>query len=62
MWTGEEFGTIGSSQYIQSHKDEQKNLQFVMESDMGTFMPLGLEFTGAEEVKCILQEILKLVL
>ncbi|OAD61647.1 Carboxypeptidase Q [Eufriesea mexicana] len=61
MWTGEEMGMIGASQYIQSHKAEQKNLQFVMESDMGTFMPLGLEFTGTEEVKCILERIIKLL-
>lgn len=61
MWTAEEVGIIGAQHYIKSHKSEEKNLQFVMESDMGTFMPLGLEFTGTEQVKCILERILKLV-
>ncbi|XP_078040367.1 carboxypeptidase Q-like [Augochlora pura] len=62
MWTAEEMGLIGSSQYVKSHKAKENNLQFVMESDMGTFMPLGLEFTGTDEVKCILEEIMKLLL
>ncbi|XP_033339469.1 carboxypeptidase Q isoform X2 [Megalopta genalis] len=62
MWTAEEMGLIGSSQYIKSHKAKENNLQFVMESDMGTFMPLGLEFTGTDEVKCILEEIMGLLL
>lgn len=62
MWTAEEMGIIGANQYIKSHRAKEKNLQFVMESDMGTFMPLGLEFTGTDEVKCILEEVLKLLL
>ena len=61
MWTAEEVGIIGAQHYIKSHKPEEKNLQFVMESDMGTFMPLGLEFTGTEQVKCVLERIMKLV-
>ncbi|XP_031838226.1 carboxypeptidase Q-like isoform X2 [Nomia melanderi] len=61
MWTAEELGIIGARQYIESHKAENYNLQFVMESDMGTFMPLGLEFTGTEEVKCILEKIMSLL-
>ena len=61
MWTAEEVGIIGAQHYIKSHKPEEKNLQFVMESDMGTFMPLGLEFTGTEQVKCVLERIMKLL-
>ncbi|XP_076638894.1 carboxypeptidase Q-like [Colletes latitarsis] len=61
MWTAEELGIIGARYYIKSHKAEEKNLQFVMESDMGTFMPLGLEFTGTEQVKCILERIMRLL-
>ncbi|XP_043793918.1 carboxypeptidase Q-like [Apis laboriosa] len=60
MWTAEEFGIIGARQYIKNHKEEEKNLQFVMESDLGTFKPLGISFTGTQEVKFILEEILKL--
>lgn len=61
MWTAEEVGIIGAQHYIKSHKAEEKNLQFVLESDMGTFMPLGLEFTGVDQVKCVLERVMKLV-
>ncbi|CAL7937445.1 unnamed protein product [Xylocopa violacea] len=61
MWTAEEFGILGAEHYIKSHKSEEKNLQFVMESDLGTFMPLGIEFTGSDQVKCILERIMKLL-
>ncbi|XP_053975914.1 carboxypeptidase Q-like [Hylaeus volcanicus] len=61
MWTAEELGIIGARHYIKSHKAEEKNLQFVMESDMGTFMPLGLQFTGTEQVRCILERIMGLL-
>ncbi|KZC08566.1 Carboxypeptidase Q [Dufourea novaeangliae] len=61
MWTAEELGIIGARSYINSHEAEEKNLQFVMESDMGTFKPLGLEFTGTEQVKCILEKIMSLL-
>lgn len=61
MWTAEELGIIGGNHYIKSHKSEEKNLQFVLESDGGTFKPLGFEVTGTEEVVCILERIMKLV-
>lgn len=61
MWTCEELGIIGARQYIQRHTAQNENLQFVMESDMGTFFPKGLEFTGNNLVKCILQRIMQSV-
>jgi len=61
MWTSEELGIIGARQYIQRHAADNDNLQFVMESDLGTFMPLGLEVTGDEFVQCILERIMRLV-
>ncbi|XP_076241534.1 carboxypeptidase Q-like isoform X1 [Calliopsis andreniformis] len=61
MWTAEELGIIGARHYIKTHKDTEQNLQFVLESDIGTFMPLGLEFTGVEQVKCILERVMKLL-
>lgn len=61
MWTSEEMGLIGAQQYVKAHKAEEKNLQFVMESDLGTFVPLGLEYTGTFHVGCILEEVLKLL-
>lgn len=33
----------------------------VFESDIGTFKPLGLDFSGSDEAGCILQEVLKLM-
>lgn len=61
MWTAEEMGLIGARQYIEEHAAENGNMQFVMESDYGTFMPLGLEFTGGDLVRCILQRVMRLV-
>lgn len=61
MWTAEELGLVGAKQYIQNHAAENGNMQFVMESDFGTFAPLGLEFSGNEAVKCILRRIMGFV-
>ncbi|KAL6263940.1 hypothetical protein P5V15_004021 [Pogonomyrmex californicus] len=61
MWTAEELGLLGAQQYIQNHTTENGNMQFVMESDFGTFAPMGLEFTGNEMVQCILQRIMQLL-
>jgi len=61
MWTGEELGLLGAKQYIQNHTAENENMQFVMESDIGTFTPIGLDFSGNEMVQCILQRIMRLV-
>jgi len=58
MWTSEELGIIGANHYIQNHTLENKNLQFVLESDMGTFVPQGLKFSGNKLVECILQRIM----
>lgn len=62
MWTAEELGLLGAQQYIQNHTAENGNMQFVMESDSGTFAPMGLEFSGNEMVQCILERIMRLVL
>lgn len=59
FWTAEEFGIIGAAQYIHAHKSEESNLQLVMESDIGTFTPLGLEVTGTDLVKCVLMRVLR---
>lgn len=58
MWTAEEMGIVGADYYIKQHKLEEPDLQFVMESDMGTFTPLGLEVTGSQTVICILKRIM----
>jgi len=61
MWTAEEFGLLGAEQYIRNHAAENENLQFVMESDFGTFTPTGLEVSGNNMTQCILQRIMRLV-
>ncbi|KAF5277565.1 hypothetical protein FQA39_LY18456 [Lamprigera yunnana] len=61
LWTGEEQGYIGALAYVEKHKNETKNLDFVMESDIGTFTPTGLDYSGLPEGGCILQEVLKLL-
>ena len=44
-WVCEEFGGVGAQQYFDSHKAEAANMSFVLESDLGVFQPLGLQFT-----------------
>ncbi|XP_034937579.1 carboxypeptidase Q-like [Chelonus insularis] len=61
MWTGHEMGIIGAENYIKEHKSEENDLQLVMESDTGTFLPLGWEVTGSPEVICVLKRITKLM-
>ena len=46
MWSCEEFGGIGAGQYFEAHQSELPNMSLVMESDLGVFQPLGLQFTG----------------
>lgn len=59
MWTAEEEGLVGAYAYAKAHKSESSNFTFIMESDIGTFTPLGLEYSGSTEGACILQEVLK---
>ncbi|XP_033214916.1 carboxypeptidase Q-like [Belonocnema kinseyi] len=61
LWTAEEMGAFGAKQYIKSPDAEKRNLQFVMESDIGTFKPLGLEVSGNDQVMCIVQRVLSLL-
>ncbi|KAG7191050.1 hypothetical protein KM043_007096 [Ampulex compressa] len=61
MWTSEELGIIGAQHYIKAHKADEDKLQFVMESDLGTFTPLGLAMNGTQKVQCILDRIMGLL-
>nr|XP_022909542.1 carboxypeptidase Q-like [Onthophagus taurus] len=61
LWTAEEEGLIGAEAYFKRHQSENDKLTLLMESDEGTFTPLGLEFRGSNDAACILQEILKLL-
>ncbi|KAK7073052.1 hypothetical protein SK128_019494 [Halocaridina rubra] len=61
LWTGEEQGIIGGQAYYNNHASEKDSFQLIMESDIGTFTPLGLAFSGNEEATCVIQEIMKLL-
>ncbi|KAJ8932973.1 hypothetical protein NQ314_014304 [Rhamnusium bicolor] len=61
LWTAEEEGLIGVQEYNRAHANELNNITFVMESDEGTFTPLGLEYSTGTRGGCILQEIVKLL-
>lgn len=60
FWTAEEFGLIGAHAYEEKHRNESDNINFIMESDEGTFAPRGLEVAGNQKARCIVAEILKL--
>lgn len=61
LWTAEEQGGIGASQYYQLHKVNISNYSLVMESDSGTFLPTGLQFTGSEKARAIMEEVMSLL-
>lgn len=60
FWTAEELGLVGAIAYEEKHRNESHNINFIMESDEGTFAPLGLTVAGNAEARCIIGEILKL--
>ncbi|KAM3968314.1 carboxypeptidase Q [Aphomia sociella] len=60
FWTAEELGLIGAYAYEERHRNESGNINFIMESDDGTFAPLGLLVAGNQKAQCIIAEIFKL--
>lgn len=60
FWTAEELGLVGAVAYEKQHRNESHNINFIMESDEGTFAPLGLAVGGNQQARCIVAEILKL--
>lgn len=62
LWTGEELHTAGALEYFRRHFTHERDLMsLVMESDSGTFRPLGLSFSGSnEQARCIVAEVLRL--
>jgi carboxypeptidase Q len=48
LWVNEENGTAGAREYERRHKSELARLVVAIESDRGTFQPLGFSFVGAD--------------
>ncbi|XP_041843770.1 carboxypeptidase Q-like [Melanotaenia boesemani] len=61
LWTAEEQGGVGAQQYFNLHKVNMSNFDLVMESDMGTFTPVALQFTGSDAARKVMQEVVKLL-
>ncbi|XP_033740906.1 carboxypeptidase Q-like [Pecten maximus] len=61
LWTGEEMGGIGAEAYYQAHKDNISKFDMVMESDIGTFQPYGIQFTGNKEATKIMESVVDLL-
>lgn len=59
LWTAEEPGLVGAQAYLNKHMSDLHNINFIMESDEGTFKPLGLDVAGSKQARCIIQEVLK---
>ena len=58
LWTGEEVGLVGAQQYYEKHKKNISKFSLVMESDIGTFKPNGLRFTGKPEAFSIMEKVM----
>ncbi|CAL8355103.1 unnamed protein product [Arctogadus glacialis] len=61
LWTAEEQGGVGAQQYYQRHKANISNFDLVMESDLGTFAPVALQFTGSPAAQKVMQEVVQLL-
>uniref|UniRef100_A0A8D2ZLN8 Carboxypeptidase Q n=1 Tax=Scophthalmus maximus TaxID=52904 RepID=A0A8D2ZLN8_SCOMX len=61
LWTAEEQGGVGAQQYYDLHKVNLSNFDLVMESDLGTFAPVALQFTGSDAAREVMEEVVKLL-
>ncbi|KAJ8288188.1 hypothetical protein COCON_G00008470 [Conger conger] len=61
LWSAEEQGGVGAQQYYNRHKANISNFDLVMESDLGTFRPLGMQFSGKAEARRIMGQVMKLL-
>jgi len=60
LWTAEEVeDNPGATEYFEKHKDNINNTIMVMESDSGTFQAVGLEYSGADLGRAVVEETLK---
>ncbi|XP_055700320.1 carboxypeptidase Q-like [Phlebotomus papatasi] len=62
LWVGEEQGYWGARAYQANHSHhEEEEFNFFIESDIGTFTPTGMDFSGTKDAECIFREILQLL-
>ena len=61
LWTNEENGLMGAKSYRKKYLNELENHVAAMESDNGVFAPIGIGFTGSDEARLMLNEIVKLL-
>jgi len=58
LWTAEEYGLIGGNEYYNAHKDQVNKTSLIMQADGGTFRPYGIQFTGSDLARSIMESIL----
>lgn len=61
LWTNEENGGRGGQGYRDRHRAELANHVAMMESDSGTFRPLGFGFTGSDAARARLRDVATLL-
>ncbi len=57
LWVNEENGLRGAHNYAERHQAELSKHVLAMESDSGTFQPLGFSFGGSAEARSVVQQI-----
>ncbi|XP_070386724.1 carboxypeptidase Q-like [Dermacentor albipictus] len=61
LWTAEEVGLYGATEFVRRHRDEMDAVSLALESDIGTFAPVGLTTSGGDNTTaCILRRLLSL--
>lgn len=61
LWTAEENGLHGATEFVRRHRDEMDAVSLALESDIGTFAPVGLTTSGGDNTTaCILRRLLTL--
>ncbi|KAM3614326.1 uncharacterized protein V6R79_012799 [Siganus canaliculatus] len=61
LWTAEEQGGVGSREYFNQHKGNISDFDLVMESDLGTFAPVALQFTGNDAARKVMEAVVNLL-
>ncbi len=61
LFTNEENGLRGGTAYHDAHKDDARNHVLAIETDSGTFHPLGFGVSGSESVKATAGQIVALL-